>query len=199
MRVLFMAFAALAFGGCVRDECQAGQARCDGNVAWSCGPQGDDGNPQLVWQRQDCGAAACAMDDQGSFCALESAPNPACSTVSGSLCVGTSITRCRAGYVTFEHDCTVDAGAGSPSPPSVDSNTPGCVSGDQGSFCVPKLERDRACPKTSPGAQVHPACSGNDAIECAYGFAATRTSCNDLICECNGAGPACTLASCVAK
>ena len=197
---VFVAVVAVAAAGCVHDECEAGQARCEDHIAWSCGPKGgEDASSQLVWQRQDCGPGACAADDHGSFCALESAPNAACATVSGLICAGTSIIECRAGYVTFERDCTADAGARSPSPPSVDSNTPGCASGDEGSFCVPKLERDPACARTGPGTQVYPACSGNDTIDCAYGYSLRRTSCNGLTCTCNGTGSACTLASCVAK
>jgi hypothetical protein len=197
--VLAPLISALASGCAKSGDCEQGQSRCDGHVAMFCALRGDDSDTYLAWNEEDCGAAACATDDGGAFCALDSAPEPDCDGGTGEVCVGATITQCRVGYTTGTNDCATGASSGSFSLALDGPDTPGCVSGDAGVFCVQPFARDPACPRATPDHEPNAACSGNDALQCAYGFAVKRTSCNDLSCECNGTGENCTVASCVAQ
>src|SRR6478735_3136955 len=176
------------------DECRVGQVQCDGHVALVCAAQEtDNGDRYNSWYSTDCGSAACVVDPQGAFCALDSAPDPDCEVKDGQVCRASTITQCRAGYAVATYDCATRASTG------FTLATTACATDAVGSFCLDDLARDPECPRTAPDRGSVPACSGNDLVECRGGFVVKRTSCNELACVCDRSGADCRVARCMAR
>lgn len=174
---IFLVAAALVVGGALfacSEECERGDANCDGSVAAVCVDAVDS---ELVlrrhWARTDCSGRRCVTIDQGNgghdaFCALATTVDARCppSTTSEArtVCDKNTLLTCRAGFVADAQPCAGtcitprDTGcdeepfcalSASPDPLCADGAFNACI-GDEISRCVCGLrEAGHAC--TSPG------------------------------------------------
>ena len=112
-RALLGFFAALpvamvfALAGCNTDECTAGGAGCEGNIAGNCVSMSEDEvSSYTVWTRVDCGDGVCLPPQDGvaeAFCALDASPDPECpeelrALREASRCVDGAVVTWRYGY-----------------------------------------------------------------------------------------------------
>ena len=177
--------------GAPGNDCLVPQARCDGNVASNCTYREDVATSYQTWRTTSCGTGTCQVDDQGAFCALQSAPDPSCDAANTPFCAGAVLTGCRAGYATSTYDC----GSGASTAPNADSvgapfdgNDPFCVDAsaesifnrhggaDAVAFCAAAAEPNPVCQATYQNFDDRAlTCDGNDQLECWYGYLLKRT------------------------
>jgi len=196
--VVLAALASPLAGGCVHgDDCQIPEARCDGDVALNCtSVEGSNGHYR-TWGEVSCSANSCKVDEQGAFCALAPAPDPACSDASAPACDGSVLIECRAGYALSKYDCSSATPPGQPYEGPWIGNPAGpfCVATIQGhpadpsieipvGFCAAEAESVAPCKGMSMRSfDPEWACSGNDSVECWDGYVLNRTRCESTSCE----------------
>jgi hypothetical protein len=112
----------LLMAGC--NECDNGEARCEGNVAASCSVEFSDNRSPLVWHKQDCKEKLCKVvrvpvsgirNDASTgneplrnevLCVLDPEPDPRCEGRTGLVCAENQKVRCEAGYRVDEETCS---------------------------------------------------------------------------------------------
>lgn len=113
-----LVLALAATSGCLDSDCSVDTYRCAGDELQICtghpgGPSGPLDDPSYssgsspTWDKAaDCGPNRCIAGAK-PFCALDAAPDPACSAVatSGDTCEGTTQVRCNAGYAMERTAC----------------------------------------------------------------------------------------------
>ncbi|MGC4090700.1 MAG: hypothetical protein QM756_23075 [Polyangiaceae bacterium] len=103
-----------ALPGCMleHDECDEGEARCDGSIARVCtAHESEDGARRLMrWSSRDCGSNACVTAQAAlreAFCALSAKPDERCEDGGdASSCDGNALVSCHLGYATDVHACS---------------------------------------------------------------------------------------------
>lgn len=104
--------AMMTFPSACGDECRAGEAKCEDNVALTCSQSSEDS--PLKFLREDCGAMHCvsvpsnsAMIYTSAFCAADPTPDPNCqpTTVVGYCKTPTLAETCHYGYRVKEIQC----------------------------------------------------------------------------------------------
>ena len=163
---------------CDADECTAGRAGCDANIAENCVTITEgEFDSHTTWSRDDCGDALCLTPPEGlteAFCALDESPDPECpeelrSLRDASRCVDGAVVTWRYGYRADEFYCVegkacVDI--------SVEGFDPTC--GAQ-AFCSGLSAPEPLC---QPG--VGTACRGDSTISyCACGFSRSAHACEN--------------------
>ncbi len=125
------------------DECDAGAATCDGNIAASCSVVADNYFfNHNEWRRKDCSGRSCALVKSGrrmvAICTLGDGPDARCPAESTSSTMHCSHERatvlsCRYGHLVEETECE-------PPKTCVELGPPSCP---QVAFCTDDAERAR--------------------------------------------------------
>jgi hypothetical protein len=169
---------ALALGnsGCGGDECTGGISRCNGNVLESC----IESAGGVYLSTRACEPGVCIPDGDNPFCALDRRPDERCARPNEAVCDGASLVTCRSGFATAAFDCAVGESPGAmvvltegTSGACIDTTTPPAR-------CVAEAERDPACPIEL---EHFSGCSGNDQVDCQYGYVIRRKACGAAFCR----------------
>jgi hypothetical protein len=179
--ILWLARVAAIFGmlgtwGCDTDECTGGTSQCNGDVLEKC----QDSSGGVYLTKRLCEPGVCIPGgDGGPFCALDREPDPRCPWPAQAVCDGATLVTCHTGYATATFDCLLGESQG-----DVVSLAPGtsgtCVHLTGGSQCVAEAKPDPACPREN---DHFSGCSGNDNVDCRYGYVVRRTPCGSAFCR----------------
>ena len=178
--------------GAPGNDCRVPEARCDGNTASNCTYREDVATSYQTWKTTSCGTGTCQIDNQGAFCALQSAPDPSCDAADTPFCAGAVLTGCRSGYASSTYDCGSGASMAPNSyivSPPFDPNTPFCVDasaksifmrlgGDPNAiaFCAAEAEPNPICQAATQNLDDKVSTrDGNDQLQCWYGYLLKRT------------------------
>ena len=175
LAVVWLALFAGALPGCAEgDDCNRGEARCDGSVAMNCEPLETGDGTFEKWRPQSCSANTCKLDPAGpAFCATSPDPSPRCDGTRKSFCDGTMLLDCRGSYAFSEgYDCASRADG----PFCIEVGPPA-----YSAFCATEPTRNPSCPSPSI-TRDNSTCDGNDFVYCEHGFVTSRRSCGDLMC-----------------
>jgi hypothetical protein len=171
--------------GCeLADECELGQARCNGNAAQYCDTANSDSD-RLVWTGADCGDGYCKLSTDSNspkpFCATTETPDPRCSDGQDvEFCDGNVVIGCHQGYVEHSVDCRTGDSFGprrriSPMP------TGYCVAKEGAALCALASEPNPACPTdtvaTAMTEPVRTVCAGDKLLTCFYEWAVLTEDC----------------------
>jgi hypothetical protein len=104
---LVVVIAALS-SGC-RDECERGEAKCEGNTKVVCEYEYSDNHAPLVWRRTACADKTCVVattpTGHEALCALGAQPEPRCAVGKTTGCDGSDVLMCAHGFALARERC----------------------------------------------------------------------------------------------
>jgi hypothetical protein len=173
----------MLLSACNRDECVAGQARCDGNVAQFCA--GGEHGEGSHWGSTDCGAGFCQLSkdkDGFAFCATTKEPDARCASAMSDggpanayqlfeFCQDDEAVGCREGYVDRSINCSTGESFGAQI--HATASVGHCESVDNLAFCALDPKPNALC-QAAMGDQ---ACDGDKMLNCLEGYVVSRSDC----------------------